>query len=83
MCARNVGATAHTSSFTSPRTIEDCLMSARTIRATAHAPRSQRTLNMSTAQILNSKPTDFALCTARAQREIGRWTSGRGGGTWT
>ena len=43
------------SSFTGRRTIENCLMSARNMRAAAHAPCSQRALSMFTAQILNSR----------------------------
>ena len=63
VCPQHKGYCA--SSFTSRRTIENCLMSARNIRAAAHALRSQRTLN---TQILNSKSTDFKLSTDRWRR---------------
>ena len=56
------------SSFTGRRTIENCLMSARNMRAAAHAPCSQRALSMFTAQILNSKATGFTLFTDRWRR---------------
>ena len=65
------------SSFTSRRTIENCLMSARSIRATAHAPRSQLTLNMFTTQILNSKATGFTLFTDRWPVASSQWMKGR------
>ena len=68
MSARNVGSTAHMSSFTDRRTIKNCLMSARNMRAAAHAPCSQRALSMFTAQILNAKSTDFTLFTDRWRR---------------
>ena len=43
-------------------------MSARNMRAAAHAPCSQRALSMFTAQILNAKSTDFTLFTDRWRR---------------
>ena len=45
MSARNIRATAHMSSFTSRRTIENCLMSARNIRASGLL-RMRRVLNV-------------------------------------
>ena len=54
-----------------------CVMSARNIRATAHAPRSQRTLNMFTTQILTQKrPVSRCLQTGDALTVA----SGRRGG---
>ena len=81
MSARNVGSTAHMSSFTDRRTIKNCLMSARNMRAAAHAPCSQRALSMFTAQILNAKSTDFTLFTDRWRRW--RWLVDGGGGAVT
>ena len=43
-------------------------MSARNMRAAAHAQCSQRALSMFTAQILNAKSTDFTLFTDRWRR---------------
>ena len=54
MSARNIRATARVSSFTGRRTIKNCL-------CLPAAARSQRVLNVSTAQVLNSKSIGFTL----------------------
>ena len=52
-------------------------LSARNIRATAHAPRSQRTLNMSTTQILNSTDRFHVVHRLVHAVDSSQWTKGR------